>query len=112
MRLLSEVQARRPATRTVRRSLLYRGTPMPDYSADGAAVGGRGLHRGKPASTLLSEKGLRQRLTLLAVAPTASVTAAAAGAYAACVGSDSAAVAWGAGAGATVLCGSAIGLAW
>ncbi|MGD6747346.1 ATP-binding protein [Streptomyces sp. BH106] len=85
---------------------------MPDYSADGAAVGGRGLHRGKPASTLLSEKGLRQRLTLLAVAPTASVTAAAAGAYAACVGSDSAAVAWGAGAGATVLCGSAIGLAW
>ncbi|MEB8342412.1 sensor histidine kinase [Streptomyces endophyticus] len=85
---------------------------MPDYSADGAAVGGRGLHRGKPASTLLSEKGLRQRLTLLAVAPTASVTVAAAGAYAACVGSDSAAVAWSAGAGATVLCGSAIGLAW
>ncbi|MFJ9173518.1 sensor histidine kinase [Streptomyces sp. NPDC102360] len=85
---------------------------MPDYSADGAAVGGRGLHRGNPASTLLSEKGLRQRLTLLAVAPTASVTVAAAGAYAACVGSDSAAVAWGAGAGATVLCGSAIGFAW
>ncbi|WP_425837919.1 ATP-binding protein [Streptomyces fractus] len=85
---------------------------MPDYSADGAAVGGRGLHRGKPASALLSEKGLRQRLTLLAVAPTASVTVAAAGAYAACVGSESAAVAWGAGAGATVLCGSAIGLAW
>ncbi|WP_306319763.1 MULTISPECIES: ATP-binding protein [unclassified Streptomyces] len=85
---------------------------MPDYSAEGAATGGRGLHRGKPAPTLLSEKGLRQRLTLLAVAPTASVTVAAAGAYAACAGTDSAAVAWGAGTGAAVVCGSALTLAW